>query len=183
MNVSYHKWLLRRMKCLWTNKTMLLIVVASCKIAPTYLNEQSNWPRNCWIGGLYIVLVVTPLNRDRSFYLSIYLLVVWFIAGPTTFLHVGHILANSSKSHSSQIYVIIIVVPPQCPTQIAISSSSHLRLGSSQAFYNPDAISYQMLMALPLWLLVSMGGKHSQCPGPSPTLGSLGASHLWRHKS
>ena len=28
-----------------------------------------------------------------------------------------------------------------------------------------------------------MGGRHSQRPGPSPTLDSLGPSHLWRHKS
>jgi hypothetical protein len=38
-------------------------------------------------------------------------------------------------------------------------------------------------MDLPLRFLVSMGGRHSQCPGPSPTLGPLGPSHLWRHKS
>ena len=38
-------------------------------------------------------------------------------------------------------------------------------------------------MALPSWLLVFMGGMHSQRQGPSPTLGLLGPSHLWRHKS
>ena len=38
-------------------------------------------------------------------------------------------------------------------------------------------------MALPLWLLVSVGGRHSQRLGPSPTLGSLGPSHHRRHKS
>ena len=38
-------------------------------------------------------------------------------------------------------------------------------------------------MALPLWLVVFMGGRRFQCPGPSPTLGSLGPSHQWRHKS
>ena len=40
-----------------------------------------------------------------------------------------------------------------------------------------------MLMAFPSWLLVSMGGRRSQRPGPSPTLGSLGPSHQWHHKS
>ena len=38
-------------------------------------------------------------------------------------------------------------------------------------------------MALPSWILVSMSGRRSQHPGPSPTLGSLGPSHQWRHKS
>src|ERR1700684_3273872 len=38
-------------------------------------------------------------------------------------------------------------------------------------------------MALPSLLLVSMGGRRSQRPGPSPTLGSLGPSHHRRHKS
>src|ERR1700737_3396911 len=38
-------------------------------------------------------------------------------------------------------------------------------------------------MALPLCILVSVGGRRSQRPGPSPTLGSLGLSHQWRHKS
>jgi hypothetical protein len=28
-----------------------------------------------------------------------------------------------------------------------------------------------------------MGWRRSQRPGPSPTLGSLGPSHHWRHKS
>src|ERR1700738_3947786 len=38
-------------------------------------------------------------------------------------------------------------------------------------------------MALSLCIVVSVGGRHSQCSGPSPTLGSLGPSHQWRHKS
>jgi hypothetical protein len=38
-------------------------------------------------------------------------------------------------------------------------------------------------MAFPSWLLVSVGGRRSQRPGPSPTLGSLGPSHYRRHKS
>ena len=38
-------------------------------------------------------------------------------------------------------------------------------------------------MALPLWLLISAGGRRSQCPGLSPTLGSLKPSHQWCHKS
>src|ERR1700684_543537 len=38
-------------------------------------------------------------------------------------------------------------------------------------------------MALPSRLLVSVGGRRSQRPGPSPTLGSLGPSHHRRHKS
>jgi hypothetical protein len=38
-------------------------------------------------------------------------------------------------------------------------------------------------MALPSWLLVFVGGRRSKRPGPSPTLGSLGPSHQWRHKS
>ena len=38
-------------------------------------------------------------------------------------------------------------------------------------------------MALPSWILISAGGRRSQRPGPSPTLGSLGPSHQWRHKS
>ena len=38
-------------------------------------------------------------------------------------------------------------------------------------------------MSLPLCRLVSVGGRRSQRPGPSPTLGSLGPSHQWRHKS
>src|ERR1700738_5119253 len=38
-------------------------------------------------------------------------------------------------------------------------------------------------MALPSCLLVSVGGRRSQRPGPSPTLGSLGPSHQRRHKS
>jgi hypothetical protein len=38
-------------------------------------------------------------------------------------------------------------------------------------------------MALPSWLLVFVGGRRSQRPGPSPTLGSLGPSHHRRHKS
>ena len=40
-----------------------------------------------------------------------------------------------------------------------------------------------MPMALPLSLLVSLGGRHSLHLGSSPTLRSLGPSHLWRHKS
>jgi hypothetical protein len=42
---------------------------------------------------------------------------------------------------------------------------------------------YAKLMALPSWLLVPVGGKRFQCPGPSPTLGTLGHFHHWRHKS
>src|ERR1700738_4059554 len=38
-------------------------------------------------------------------------------------------------------------------------------------------------MALPLCILVSVVGRRSQRPGPSPTLGSLGPSHQRRHKS
>ena len=38
-------------------------------------------------------------------------------------------------------------------------------------------------MALPSCLVISAGGRHSQRPGPSPTLGSLGPSHRRRHKS
>src|SRR6202048_4534206 len=38
-------------------------------------------------------------------------------------------------------------------------------------------------MALPSCLLVLVGGRRSQRPGPSPTLGSLGPSHQRRHKS
>jgi hypothetical protein len=38
-------------------------------------------------------------------------------------------------------------------------------------------------MALPSWLLVFVGRRCSQRPGPSPTLGSLGPSHHRRHKS
>ena len=38
-------------------------------------------------------------------------------------------------------------------------------------------------MALPLRLLVSMGGRRSQRPGLSPTLGLLGPSHQRHHKS
>ena len=38
-------------------------------------------------------------------------------------------------------------------------------------------------MASPSWLLVSMGGRPSQRPGPSPTLGSFGPSHQRCHKS
>ena len=38
-------------------------------------------------------------------------------------------------------------------------------------------------MALPLRLLVSVDGKRSQCPGPLPTLESLGPSHQWGYKS
>ena len=38
-------------------------------------------------------------------------------------------------------------------------------------------------MALPLCILVSVGGRRSQCPGRSPTLGSLGPSHQRRYKS
>ena len=34
-----------------------------------------------------------------------------------------------------------------------------------------------------LIILVSLGGRHSQRLGPSPSLGSLGSSHQWRHKS
>jgi hypothetical protein len=33
------------------------------------------------------------------------------------------------------------------------------------------------------WILAPVGGRRSQRPGPSPTLGSLGPSHHWRHKS
>ena len=44
-------------------------------------------------------------------------------------------------------------------------------------------LSYTKLIALSSYLLVSMGGRRSQCLGPSPTLGSLGPSHQWRHKS
>ena len=45
------------------------------------------------------------------------------------------------------------------------------------------AISYAKLMALLLWLPISMGGRHFQCPGPSPTLESLGPSHQRHHMS
>ena len=38
-------------------------------------------------------------------------------------------------------------------------------------------------MALPLCLLVFLGRRRSQRPGPSPTLGPLGPSHQRRHKS
>ena len=38
-------------------------------------------------------------------------------------------------------------------------------------------------MALPSCLLVSMGGRRSQRPRPSPTLESFGSSHQRRHKS
>ena len=38
-------------------------------------------------------------------------------------------------------------------------------------------------MALPPRHLVFVGGRRSQCPRPSPTLGSLGPSHQQRHKS
>src|ERR1700689_3733891 len=38
-------------------------------------------------------------------------------------------------------------------------------------------------MALPSCPLVSVGGRRSQRPVPSPTLGSLGPSHHRRHKS
>jgi hypothetical protein len=38
-------------------------------------------------------------------------------------------------------------------------------------------------MTLPSWLLVSVGGRCSQRPGPSPRLGPLGPSHHRRHKS
>ena len=40
-----------------------------------------------------------------------------------------------------------------------------------------------MLMALPLWLVVSVDGRRSQRRGPSPALGSLGPSHPSYHKS
>lgn len=36
-------------------------------------------------------------------------------------------------------------------------------------------------MALPSWLLVSVGGRRTQCSGPSPILGSLGP-HQRHHK-
>jgi hypothetical protein len=39
------------------------------------------------------------------------------------------------------------------------------------------------LWPYPSWLLVPMSGRRFKCPGPSPTLGSLGPSHQWRHKS
>ena len=74
-------------------------------------------------------------------------------------------------------------VPGQRPTQIAITPSSHLWLRCSWAFKNHHAMSYALLMALALCLLVSVGGRRSQRLGPSPTLGSLGPSHQWRHKS
>jgi hypothetical protein len=38
-------------------------------------------------------------------------------------------------------------------------------------------------MVLPSWLLVFLGSRRSQRPGPSSTLGSLGPSHHRRHKS
>jgi hypothetical protein len=38
-------------------------------------------------------------------------------------------------------------------------------------------------MALPSSLLVDVGERRSQCSGPSSTVGSLGPSHQWRHKS
>ena len=38
-------------------------------------------------------------------------------------------------------------------------------------------------MALPSLLLIPVGGRRSQRPGPSPTLGSLEPSHHLRHKS
>src|ERR1700737_2742336 len=44
-------------------------------------------------------------------------------------------------------------------------------------------MSYAKLMALPSCLLVSVGGRRSQRPGSSPTLGPLGPSHQRRHKS
>ena len=37
--------------------------------------------------------------------------------------------------------------------------------------------------ALPSWLPVFMDRRHSQRPGPSPTLGSFGPSYQQRHKS
>ena len=37
-------------------------------------------------------------------------------------------------------------------------------------------------MALPSWLLVSVGGRRSQRLGSSPTLGSLGPALPWRRK-
>ena len=38
-------------------------------------------------------------------------------------------------------------------------------------------------MALPSWLLVSVGGRRFQCPGPSTISRSLGPSHQRCHKS
>ena len=38
-------------------------------------------------------------------------------------------------------------------------------------------------MAIPLCLVVSMCNRCSQCPGPSPTLGSVGPLHQRSHKS
>ena len=38
-------------------------------------------------------------------------------------------------------------------------------------------------MALPLCLLVYVNGRHSQRPGLSPIIGSLGPCHQQRHKS
>ena len=38
-------------------------------------------------------------------------------------------------------------------------------------------------MALPSCLLVFVGGRHSQCPRPSSTLGHFGPSHQQHHKS
>lgn len=33
-----------------------------------------------------------------------------------------------------------------------------------------------------MWPLVYVGGRHFECPGPSPTFGSLMFSHQWCHK-
>ena len=38
-------------------------------------------------------------------------------------------------------------------------------------------------MALPLWLLICVGGRRFQCLRPSPTLRSLGPSYQRRYKS
>ena len=43
--------------------------------------------------------------------------------------------------------------------------------------------SFFSLCSEPLCLLVSVGGRRSQHPGPSPTLELLGPSHQRRHKS
>ena len=104
-----------------------------------------------------------------------------------------HLTCPIQASIKEFMHVCIVAVPEitprsllflrQRPTHIAISFSSHLRLRWFWAIQNLDITSYTLFMALPLWLLVSVDWRRSQCLRTSSTLGSLGPHHQWRHKS
>jgi hypothetical protein len=75
------------------------------------------------------------------------------------------------------------VVPGQRPLKLAYLLAHTSKWGVLEHSRILTPWATHNLWPYPSWLLVRVGGRHSQRPGPSPILGSLGPSHHWRHKS